>query len=87
MNDNQTLANDIGATLRAAERAAQAGNLGQTITDLARLHAKLGKAFLAFNVVANEAGREPLEWGAIAGNDDTGSAQRSGGGNKAEPTP
>lgn len=66
MADNQQLANDIGAAVRAAERSVQAGNTGQAIVDLGTLHGLLDKAYLAFNEVADAAGVAALEWGPIA---------------------
>lgn len=86
MTDYQTLANEIGESLRTAERSAQSGNLGQTIADLGTLHGKLGQAFVAFNEVAQEAGVDALDWDPIAGNVAAGDAQRTGGGNKAAPS-
>ena len=87
--DNQTLANNIGATLRAAERSVQAGNMGQAIVNLATLHSNLGQAFVAFNAVAQKAGVDALDWGAIATDAPAkgGFHTNSGGTPKGPPKP
>jgi len=91
MTDPQGLANLIGATLRSAEAAAGNNNLGQTLVDLGKLHGQLGQAFHVTNALLADAGRDPLEWDPIAGNDHAanrsgGEAQPlSGGGPKAAP--
>ena len=68
MPDNQEIANGIGATIRAAEQAAENEGATETATHLTSLHEQLGQAFNAANVVLQAAGQPLLDWNAAAGN-------------------